>query len=138
MAAKVEMHASSTVCRLCGTAYGALNGYFYKCYAQQYKGVGYMSVCKHCVEKLYEDFLRESGDEEAACHQICRKFNIYWNKDLYEAAHRGSPTRTLIVGYLNKVNVVKYQGMSYDDTLKEFGMLWDIPHEEVEVITPPP
>ena len=137
MAAKVEMHASSTVCRMCGTAYSTLNGFFYKCYAQPYKGTGYMSVCKHCVEKLYEDFLRESKSEEAACHQICRKFNIYWNKELFDAAMRGSPTRTLVVGYLNKVNVVKYQGMSYDDTMREFGMLWETPHKKEDEPAPP-
>lgn len=130
MAAKIEVHASSTVCRLCGTAYGALNGYFYKSYAQLYKGVGYMPVCKRCVDKLYEDFLRESGSEEKAIHHLCRKLNLYWNKDLFEAATKGSPTRTLVVGYINKINTVRYQGMSYDDTLKEFDQLWDIPSDE--------
>lgn len=124
---KIEVTPSVAICRMCGTAYGKLNGYFYKCYNQIYKGNGYMPICKHCVDNLYEDFLRESKDPRLACHQICRKFNIYWSDDIYNGVITGSPARSVIAGYLTRVNVVKYRNKSYEDFLKEIGMMWDIP-----------
>lgn len=133
---KLEVTTSGSTCRLCGTAYGKLNGYFYKSYGQIYKGTGYMSVCKSCVDNLYEDFLRESGDAMIACHQVCRKFNIYWNKSIFDGVVQGSAKRTVMSAYLTRVNVVKYQGKSYDDFLRELGMLWDVPSHTGETPSP--
>lgn len=133
---RIEVQPSTAVCRLCGMAYGKLNGFFYRSYAQIYKGNGYMSVCKKCVDDVYEDFLRECGDMELACHQTCRKFNIYWNQDVYNGVLKGSSHRTIMSGYLARVNVVKYQGKSYDDFLREISMLWEIPHAIEETPAP--
>lgn len=130
MAPNLELHASNAYCRLCGTAYGKQNGYFYKSYGQIYKGSGYMHVCKTCVDNLYEDFLKECEDPKLACHQVCRKFNIYWNEDIYNGVLQGSTKRTIMSGYMTRVNVVKYQGKSYDDFLREVGMLWEIPSQK--------
>ena len=135
---KIEQNVPSSTCRLCGTAYGKLNGYFYRTYSQIYKGIGYMSVCKICVDDLYEDFLRECKDPRIACHQVCRKFNIYWNESVYEGVVQGSAKRTVMAGYLTRVNVIKHQGKSYDDFLREVGKMWEIPHEDVEEPAPSP
>lgn len=133
---KVEVNVASSTCRLCGTAYGKLNGYFYKSYGHIYKGTGYLSVCKTCIDNMYEDFLRETGDPKAACHQMCRKFNIYWSEDIFNGALNGAASRTMMAGYITRSNVVKYQGKSYDDFLKEIGMLWDIPSRNDGRLTP--
>lgn len=123
----LEVKPSVAICRMCGTAYGKLNGYFYRCYNQVNKGNGYLPVCKSCVDNLYEDFLRECRDPRIACHQICRKFNIYWNEDIYDGVVLGASTRSVVAGYLTRANVIKYRNKSYEDYMKEIGMMWDIP-----------
>ena len=131
-AVDLEVTPTKAVCRLCGTGFGTHNGYFYRNYGQIYKATGYMHVCKRCVDALYEDYLRESGDTKLACHQVCRKFNIYWNETIYNGVVLGSSTRSMMSGYLTRANIVKYRGKSYDDYLREIGMLWDIPQKRVE------
>lgn len=127
---KIEFSPTVAICRMCGTGYGKLNGYFYRCYNQVNKGNGYLPVCKNCVDNLYEDYLRECKDPRLACHQICRKFNVYWSEEIYDGVILGSSTRSVVSGYLTRANVVKYRGKSYEDYLKEIGMLWDIPVEK--------
>ena len=135
----LEVKPSVAICRMCGTAYGKLNGYFYKSYNQVNKGNGYLPVCKHCVDDLYEDFLRECKDPRLACHQICRKFNVYWSDDIYDGVVLGSSTRSVVSGYLTRANVVKYRNKSYEDYMKEIGMMWDIPGDKKseEELAPP-
>lgn len=135
----LEVKPSVAICRMCGTAYGKLNGYFYKSYNQVNKGNGYLPVCKHCVDDLYEDFLRECKDPRLACHQICRKFNVYWSDDIYDGVVLGSSTRSVVSGYLTRANVVKYRNKSYEDYMKEIGMMWDIPRDKKseEELAPP-
>ncbi len=142
---KLEVTPSAAICGLCGTAYGKTNGYFYRNYSQIYKNNGYMTVCKTCVDNLYEDFLRECGDVRLACHQVCRKFNIYWNEEAFEGVLKGSTTRTVMAGYLTRVNVIKHRGKSYDDFLREISQLYNVPvrpgektKEEVEEVKEEP
>lgn len=134
----LEVNASSTVCRLCGTAYRGNKGYFYASYGQIYKGTGYMTVCKTCVDALYEDFLRECGDPRTACHAVCRKFNILWDEGVFNGVVLGSSLRTVMSLYMQRINVVKFRGKSYDDYLRSVGMLWDIPHIAEEEPAPSP
>ena len=76
-------NASSSVCRMCGTAYGKLNGYFYKSLAQLYKGVGYMPICKRCVDFLYDGYLTKCNSPRDAVRQVCRKLDLYWDDNVY-------------------------------------------------------
>lgn len=123
MASAIDINASSSVCRMCGSAYGKLNGYFYKSYAQLHKGTGYLPICKSCVDKLFGEYLKEFNDQKLACKEMCRKLDIYWGEDVYEQATKQSGYRTLFGAYISKTNVYKLAGKCYDDSLKENG-LW--------------
>lgn len=124
MASSIEINASSSVCRMCGTAYGKLSGYFYKSYSQLYKGVGYLPICKSCTDKLFGEYLKIFGNEKDACRELCRKLDIYWSDTVYGYATKQSGYRSFFGAYLSKANVYKLAGMSYDDSLKEGG-LWN-------------
>ncbi len=124
-----KLSNSSAVCRMCGTAYGKMNGYFYKSYAQLYKGVGYLPFCKRCVDYLYENYLAQSNSARDACRQVCRKLDLYWDEAAFNSVQKNHDARSVMVAYITRVNSNRYAGLSYDDTLEKANMLWDFVHE---------
>lgn len=134
--AAIEVKPSLAICKVCGIAYGKHNGYFYRNYSQLYKSNGYLTICKTCVDNLYEDFLRECKDPKLACHQMCRKLNVYWSEEIYNGVLQGSTHRTVMSGYLTRATTAKNRNKCYDDFLREIGMLFEIPQERVEEPTP--
>lgn len=122
-------NASSTVCRMCGTAYGKLNGYFYKSYAQLYRGVGYLPICKGCLDFLYDSYLAKCNSPRDAVRQVCRKLDLYWDEGVYSRAEKDGSARTIMSAYLTKVNVYKNTGKSYDDTLEKENALWNFANQ---------
>jgi len=124
-----KLSNSSAVCRMCGTAYGKMNGYFYKSYAQLYKGVGYLPFCKRCVDYLYENYLAQSNSARDACRQVCRKLDLYWDEVAFNSVQKNHDARSVMVAYITRVNSNRYAGLSYDDTLEKANMLWDFVHE---------
>ena len=122
--AGIEINASSTVCRKCGRAYGKLSGYFLPSYAYLYKGTGFMPYCRECVSKMFSAYYTECGDEEKATRQMCRKLDLYWNRDIYITASKKHGTRSVFASYVSRINNAQYSGKSYDDTLREEGTLW--------------
>lgn len=129
----IELNASSTSCRKCGRAYGRLKGYFPVSYAILYKGTGYLPYCKDCVDGMYTAYLEECQDPKLAVRQMCRKLDLYWNEKLYEVVEKQNTTRSMMTSYIAKVNAVKTSGKSYDDTLREEGVLWVEPVKYSEI-----
>lgn len=131
---ELEVNASSSVCRMCGLAYGKLGGYFYKNYSQMWKGTGYLPICKTCLDKIFEQYMSECSDPRAACRAVCRKLDIYWNDSVYEQVEKRNSSRTPLAGYLSSINAYKYAGKSYDDTLhEEFSIFnFNTAHDEHE------
>ncbi len=118
------MNASSTVCRMCGTAYGKLNGYFYKSLAQLHKGTGYLPICKRCLDFLYDGYLAKCNSPRDAVRQMCRKLDLYWEEGAYIRAEKDANARTIMSAYIQKINTYKNSGKSYDDTLEKENALW--------------
>ena len=135
----IEVAQSTIACCKCGRAYKQRRGFFPVSYAVMYKGIGFMPVCKDCIDKLYNDYLIDCGNSRDAVRQVCRKLDIYWNEDVFNSADKRASNRTMMSGYLTKINTVTFGGMSYDDTLKEEGALWKFtPDEPAEAAPPPP
>lgn len=122
--AAIEVNASSSTCRKCGTAYGRLKGYFPVSYSYLYKGTGYLPYCKDCVDGMFAAYLQECKDSKVAVRQMCRKLDLYWSEKVYEAVERQNSTRSMMTSYITKINAVKLASKSYDDTLREEGALW--------------
>lgn len=122
--AAIEVNASSSTCRKCGTAYGRLKGYFPVSYSYLYKGTGYLPYCKECVDGMFAAYLLECKDSKMAVRQMCRKLDLYWNEKVYEAVEKQNSTRSMMTSYISKINAVKLASKSYDDTLIEEGALW--------------
>lgn len=126
----LELSSSSIVCSKCGTAYGKRSGNFYRCHGQAYKGIGYMTTCKKCVDQAFEQYLAASADTMMAMRQVCRKFDLYWNYNAYDYVFKRNVTKNIVSAYLQKLSNATYIGKSYDDTLMADGTIWDFSTEE--------
>lgn len=120
----IEVNASSAICSKCGKSYGRRKGYFPVNYGLLYKGVGYVSVCKDCIDAMYNSYLSQCNNARDAVRQMCRKLDLYWSDKVYEIVERKNTTSTMMTSYIAKINTVSYSGKSYDDTLAEEGTLW--------------
>lgn len=118
------INSSSTQCRKCGISYGRLKGYFPVNYSYLYKGIGYLPYCKQCVDDMYNAYFAECGNDHDAVRQMCRKLDVYWNESVFDTVSKLNAPRSMMTSYLAKINSVKHAGKSYDDTLKEEGVLW--------------
>lgn len=121
----IEVNASTAICSKCGTSYGRRKGYFSVNYGLLYKGVGYITVCKNCVDAMYSGYLAQCHSAKDAVRQVCRKLDLYWNDKVYDIVERKNTTSTMMTSYIAKINTVSYSGKSYDDTLAEEGTLWN-------------
>lgn len=121
----IEMTNDSAVCYRCGKKYGRKRGSFPASYAVLHKGVGFIPICKECVQKMYTTYLLQCNDPKDAARQICRKLDVYWNEGIYEQVAKKNANRALITSYLSKITAQNLAGKSYDDTLIEENSLWN-------------
>lgn len=120
----IEVGSDKSICYRCGTAYGRRKGYFPVSYAAMHKGVGYVPVCKNCIDDMYNKYLSQCNDAKLAVRQVCRKLDLFWNEGVYEVIARKNTPRSMMTQYIAKINTVSYAGKSYDDTLLSEGTLW--------------
>lgn len=122
--ASIEINASSSQCRKCGTAYGRLKGNFPVSYATLYKGQGYMPYCRDCIDEMYDAYYMVCKDSKLAVRQMCRKLDLYWNEGAYQYSELKSGSKSMMTTYIARINGVNFAGKSYDDTLIEEGSIW--------------
>lgn len=121
----IEVNASKVICSKCGRSYSRRKGFFLSNYGQLYKGIGYVTVCKDCIDTMYNSYLSQCNNARDAARQVCRKLDLYWSDKVYEIVERKNTTHTVMTGYIAKINTSSYSGKSYDDTLSEEGTLWN-------------
>ena len=80
---------------------------------------GYLPVCRHCVDEMYQHYKSVLGDEKSAIRRICMKFDIYWNDKIYEMLNKSSTTASRVLSYISKSNLYQFVGKTFDDTLDE-------------------
>lgn len=122
--ASIELNASSSVCRRCGTSYGRLKGNFPVSYGFLYKGQGYMPYCRECIDKMYDAYYLVCKDPRVATRQMCRKLDLYWSESIYQFAELRAANRSMMTAYIARANSGSFAGKSYDDTLNEENALW--------------
>lgn len=124
---------SSVMCYSCGRVYTKRKGNFSPSYASPYKAVGYLPLCKHCVQTMYDRYYEQASDTKKAMRQLCRALNLYWSDDLYERTMRVKNVQpnTVPTTYISKSNTYTYAGKSYEDTLIEEKTLYAFGEEGV-------
>lgn len=121
----IEITTANAYCTKCGTKYGRRKGYFPVNYGLLYKGLGYITVCRQCIDDMYERYLDVCKDPKMAVRQVCRKLDLYWSESAYAQVEKKNTTRSMMTAYITKINNNSYINKCYDDTLTEEGKLWD-------------
>lgn len=121
----IEMNSESVICFKCGSKFSKRRGSFQVNYGESYKGLGYLHICKECIDSIYESYFNQIGDPKSAVRQVCRKLDLYWNESVFELASLKSNNRSVMSRYITKVNSLNYVGKSYDDTLLAENSLWN-------------
>ena len=67
----IEVSSDKAVCTKCGTEYSRRKGYFPVSYALLHKGIGYIPVCKDCIDTMYNTYLSQCNNAEDAVRQVC-------------------------------------------------------------------
>lgn len=125
----IEVTSERAVCSRCSTSYSRRKGYFPVSYAVLHKGIGYIPVCKDCIDSMYNTYLSQCAGVEdpakAAVRQMCRKLDLYWSEKVYAVVEKKNTPRSMMTQYIAKINSLAYVGKCYDDTLSDEGTLWD-------------
>lgn len=109
-------------CTCCGKIYSSQKGNFSVSNSPLYEGNnGYLSICRNCVEKYYQQLIGfYSGNEEHALEHCCRLFDWYYSDEAV-AMTKNSNGRTRVFMYPSKMNMVQIRdkGKTYLDTLRD-------------------
>lgn len=84
---------------------------------------GYLPVCRHCVEEMYQHYKTVLGDERSAIRRICLKFDIYWSDRVYGMVNKTSTSNSRVLSYISKSNLYQFVGKTFDDTIDEESLL---------------
>lgn len=128
----IAVDSDRAICTKCGTEYAKRGGAFPTCYSELYKGLGYIPICKECIEAMYNKYLSQCKDPRAAVRQMCRKLDLYWHDGVFDLIARQNPTKPLIFLYITRINAPAYSGRSYDNTLMSEDRLWNFGREKVD------
>ena len=108
------------ICVRCGKRYPTYPSNFKQFYSSLYRGIGsYLPVCNSCVEAIYTEYLREYGDERVAVRRFCEKFDVYYSDKIFDESERTRAGGPRIRAYLGKARLMRYVGLTYDDTHRE-------------------
>lgn len=120
----LELSTDRVVCTRCGTAFSKRDRNFSVNYGAIYRGTTHLSVCKACVERIFEGYLEQCNDSRLAVRQTCRKLDLYWDNKIYDSIASKATLRSVMSQYIQCIAKKTYFGKSYDDTLEAEGRLW--------------
>ena len=114
-------------CFYCGKEYVDTN--YYKSNSIFYSNKNKVPYCKQCIGKIYEHYLDAYTNDGCltpelnAVKRMCMAFDIYFNKDAFDAAMNKRKNRNINISalgaYMNLIQLSQYKGKSYDNTLSE-------------------
>lgn len=119
-AAPIEDERKKFYCCRCGRHHQKQKSNYPASQSPLYKGNGgYLTICNHCIDELFEHYKTVMESETEAIRRICLKFDIYWNMEIYAMLNKASTSQSRVRAYISKTNLIKYIGKTYDDTLDE-------------------
>lgn len=107
-------------CCSCGKRYVHQKGNFSFNSSNLYEGNNnYLPICNSCVEKEYNSYISELGNEVEAVHRVCLHWNMYFNINIYKMCKKQSSNAPLIRLYVARLNMTQYAGKTYDTYILE-------------------
>lgn len=114
-----QLPTAKFYCCRCGTAYSRQKGYFPVSHSPMYRGSGFLPVCSVCIDEMFDQYVKELGDERAAMRRMCMKLDLYWHESIYEMMEKTAGLNSKVRNYIGKSNMVRFIDKNYDNTLKE-------------------
>lgn len=119
-AAPIKEHIGDYHCTRCPRTFKTQKNNFPAAQSPVYReNGGYLHVCRHCVEEMYQHYKETLGSEKLALRRICMKFDIYWSDKVYDIVYKGNTSHSRVLSYISKSNLQQFSGRTYDDTLDE-------------------
>lgn len=108
-------------CTRCGREYSKQKGIYHSSFSPLFReNNGYVPICNVCIDELFDHYRGRMPSEEDAMRRLCMICDLYWTPTLYESIKRnGSASISLIRAYISKLNLSKYNGKTFDDTIDE-------------------
>lgn len=108
-------------CTRCGREHGKQKGLFPFSFSPLFReNNGYVPICSVCIDELFDHYKGRLTSEEDAMRRMCMICDLYWSPALYEMVRNGDHAGlSLIRTYISKLNLSKYNGKTFDDTLDE-------------------
>ena len=105
---------------MCGKKYTVQKGNFYYSQSPLYSGNGkYTSICRKCIDSLFEHYKEVLGDEEEAVKRVCCKLDMYYSHELYESTNKTTETMSRMASMVGRLNIRQHASKTWDDTLDE-------------------
>lgn len=112
------------LCTRCGREHTRQKGLFPYSYSPLFReNNGFVPICTVCLDELLERYKGRFPSEADAVRRLCMICDLYWNRALYETIKKneqdGQAGLSVIRTYISKLNLSRYNGKTFDDTLDE-------------------
>lgn len=110
------MANNKILCTRCGS--DLAQTHFYKSNSEVYKYTGKISICKECVNDMYEKYKKEYKNELKALYRLCLELNVFFDKKLFDTSYEKheDSNMTLPIYYMSKVGLSQYKGKTFSDS----------------------
>lgn len=105
---------------------------FYDSDSKFYQATGKVPYCKDCLEKFYQDYLKQYtamgylNPDRKVIERICMLLDLYYNDKIFDSAVSGlakeiadGKDSTMVSMYFRRVKLYQYRDKSYDTTIAE-------------------
>lgn len=113
------------LCLMCGK--NGNQSEFYNSYNLTYQfNSSKIPYCKDCIQKLYEEYYKKTGDSEIAMYYLCRKLDIYFSHSIFEGASKAVlKGKSLIPEYIRIYNGF-HDSAKYGDNFSQSANFLDL------------
>lgn len=117
---RAEKAAKPYVCSRCGREYPQQKRSFLLTNSPLFaKNNRFLPVCAICIDELFGYYTRRLGTPEAAAKRLCMKFDFYWSAKVFDETVKADPDGTVFRTYTSRMNLYRYSGRTFDETVDE-------------------
>lgn len=107
-------------CCRCGKYFSRQAANFPTSKSALYRGNnGYLTICKNCLNELYQFYLEKLGSPQEAGIRVCSQFDIYYAEDLFDNIVGTAAPNVAVTTYIGRLANTEHKMKSFDDYLDE-------------------
>ena len=115
------MKSEKLICYMCGTVYSKSHSkkssIFYSSKHEVYShNDGKITICRNCVNLIFEKYVEKFNDRLYAFYQVCAKFGWYYCEETFKSLDHSENRIGL---YVQKSAIGKFKGKTFEDNIAE-------------------